>query len=593
MSGAAADDMLAYYLAELSHLREAGAEFAHDYPKVARRLELGRDECPDPHVERLIESFAFLTGRIQRRLDDEFPEVASALLGVLYPHLTAPVPSATVARFEVDPAQGKLSTGYPVARHTPLFAQTPEGLLCRFRTCYPVTLWPLRVREAVLESSDRYRAPPRTAAVLRIRLENTADEPCRPERLRFYLNGQLRSAGALYELLAAHVVGVAARPVDGEPVDLGADALRPVGFAPDEEVLPYPPHAHPGYRLVQEYFAFPHKYLFADVAGLDRIPPARAWELLVFLDARPPDWLAVGRDTFQLGCTPVVNLFRRTTEPLRLDHRRSEYRLVPDVRRERTTEVHTVLRVSCTSDAAADEGVFDPFYSLSHRRTARAFWHARRVPTGRRDVQGSDTLLSFVDLDSNPARPRERTVWAHTLCTNRRLAEQLPPGHALQIEEAAPLHRITVLNQPTPQIDPPLGGAAQWRLVSALSLGHLSLTGPGALDALREILRLYGAFSVAGGDAQVDGLREMAVRRVVRRAGEGPWRGLVRGTEVTLTFDEEMYPGTSALLLGAVLARFLALYASINSFTETVARSRQRPGEWKRWPPMAGEETLL
>lgn len=588
------DDLLSYYQAELTHLREEGAEFARTYPRVARRLELERDESPDPHVERLIESFAFLTSRIQRQLDDEFPDAAAALLGVLYPHFTAPIPSTTVARFDVAEGKGKLTTGHLIPRDTALFAKTRDDLTCRFRTCYPVTLWPLRVRSARIESADRLAMPRGTESILRIQLRGWGDPPARPDTLRFYLNGELGNAAALYELLFAHAGEVFVRDGEGgELVPLAEGSLRPVGFAREEVVLPTPDHAHAGYRLLQEYFADPRKFLFADFANLGDIPHGSDWELIVALRQKPPERLRVTADSFQLGCTPIINLFSRLTEPIRLDHRRSEYRLVPDIRRVATTEVHTILKVSSSSDPRNEAGVYQPLYSYSHGTAARAYWHSRRVPTPRRDLSGTDVLLSFVDLDFDATLPGDRTVWAHTLCTNRRLAEQLPPGQFLNIEESVPHHGIQVLHQPTPQRDPPLAGATMWRLVSQLSLNHLSLDGPVGVRALQEILRLYGAFGTPGSEKQAAGVVDIRCRPVVRRAGEGPWRGMVRGTEVTLTFDESLYAGTGAFLLASVLRHFLALYASINSFTQTIARGVESGVEWKKWPPLTGDLSVL
>jgi type VI secretion system protein ImpG len=603
MSRRAQEELLDLYQAELSYLRRSGAAFAEMYPKVAGRLELGGDECPDPHVERLIEAFAFLTARIQHNLNEEFPEITSSLLDVLYPHYLCPVPSTTVARMEVDPAQGKLTSGHLVPRHTPLFAQTRDGLHCRFRTCYPVTLWPVEVAYAGFESTDRYdflEGMPQVATVLRIRVESLGGSLRELDlrRLRFYLDGEMRTATALYELLFAHATRVAILPEGAErPVLLPQPSLLPVGLGADEEVLPYPPHSHPGYRLLQEYFTAPRKFLFFDADHLDAHRSERHFDLLVLLDRLPPDRLAVDRHNFVLGCTPVVNLFRRTTEPIRLHHRTTEYRLVPDVRRERTTEVHSIQRVSATSDRADETQTIEPFYSFSHAargRGPRAFWTARRRPSGRKDVPGTEMWLSFLDLDFRPAEPDTQTVYAHTLCTNRRLAEQLPDGALLQIEESAPLHRIVALHAPTRQLDPALGGAAQWRLISHLSLNHLSLeSGRDGLRALREILRLYAAFGQPSIHEQIMGIREMECRRVVRRVGADAWRGFCRGTEVTLTFDEESFAGTSAFLLATVLNHFFGLYASVNSFTQTVARSRQREGTWKRWEPRAGEQTVL
>ncbi|HYE93888.1 MAG TPA: type VI secretion system baseplate subunit TssF [Terriglobales bacterium] len=598
------DELLRYYLRELTYLRRAGVDFAQRYPKVAQRLELSVDEAPDPHVERLLEGFAFLSGRIQQNIEAEFPEITAALLGTLYPHFTQPVPSMAVARLEVDPTQGKMTAGHVIRKHTPLVAPTHDGLTLRFRTCYPVTLWPLEVTYAGFESTDQFDfldSATDVATVLRIRVETRGGSLSELglDRLRFFLNGDRTSVHGLYELIFCHAAGVAIIPDGGSrrPVFLPPDALKPVGFEPDEEVLPYPASAHPAYRLLQEYFCFPDKFHFVDVEHLARHGSESSFDLIVMLRTLPRGRIVVDRNTLLLGCTPVVNLFRRTTEPIRLDHRHLEYRLVADGRRERATEIHSITKVSASSSPVDETKTFEPFYSFSHAmegRNHRAFWAARRVPTNRADVPGTELLLSFLDLDFNPATPPTQTVFAHTLCTNRRLAEQLPAGGALQLEEAAPVGRITVLAKPTAQLDPPLAGQTPWRLISQLSLNYLSLAeGREGLNALREILKLYSFSDHASTHQQVMGIREMACRRVVRRVGADAWRGFCRGFEVSLVFDEAMYVGTGAFLLASVLNRFFALYASINSFTQLVIRSRQREGVWKQWPPAAGQQIVL
>ena len=597
------EELLRYYRDELTYLRRMGGEFAALYPRVAARLELGRDECADPQVERLLESFAFLTARLQRDLDGELPEITTALLGVLYPQLVNPIPPMSVARFDVDPEQGKLTTGFRVERHTQLFAYTSQGHTCRFRTCYPVTLWPLAVEYAAFEDTGQFDfldSMTNVAAVLRLKLKvlGGALADLELKRLRLYLSGDPALAGTLYELLFSHVRGVALLPEgEAQPVHLPAGSILPVGFRDEEDVLPYPAQSHPGYRLLQEYFAFPEKFHFFDLDNLDAHRRGSTLDILFLLDRMPAEYLPVSRETFSLGCTPIINLFRKTTEPIRLDHRTHEYRLVADKRRERTTEVHSVLNVSATSTADERTRYFEPFYSYNHALDGaehKAFWHARRQPSLNRDIPGSEVFLSFLDLDFKPARAPLDTVYAHTLCTNRELATQLPAGAALQIEEQAPLFGISCLTKPTQPAQPPLRGAALWRLVSHLSLNHLSLSeGRESLSALREILKLYSSTDRPSTQQQIMGITGMECRKVVRRVGRDAWRGFCRGVEITLEFDEEKYVGSGAFLLGAVLDRFFALYASVNSFTQLRIKSRQREGVWKEWPPAAGEKIIL
>lgn len=608
MAGEDRNDLLDYYERELSYLRHEGAAFAARYPRVAARLDFSGAESPDPHVERLLESVAFLTARIQRTLDSDFPQIPAALLGVLYPHLVAPVPSLAIAQFSVDPDQARAATGFTLPDETPLFAEAIDGLTCRFRTAYPVELWPIEVVDATIQASAAYPfldLRNDVGAVLRVTLRGLGKlgfADMAPGRLRFHLHGGGTSAGLLYELLLNEVRSVAIRPAGapGPLRELPASCIRPVGFAPDEDVLPWPRHAHQGYRLIQEYFVFPEKYLFIDLEGLGEKPgdlgTGKEVELLFLLSAAPRRAVTVGRGVFRLNCAPIVNLFRKTTEPVRLDQTAVEYRLPPDSYRERSTEIHSILKLSASSSYEDDSRVFQPFYSFDHgaqRADARAFWTARRQPTGRADLPGTDLMLSFLDLDFKPTRPPAQVVFAHTLCTNRGVAEQMPAGAKLEIEVDAPLSGIACLTKPTPQLNPPLGGQTLWRLVSHLSLNHLSLDGEAGLSALREILRLYAAFDDATVAGQVSGLSGLSCSTVVRRIGSEAWRGFCRGTEVRLELDEDRFVGSHAFLLASVLNRFFGLYAAVNSFTQLVLTSRQRNGIWKTWPPLAGDRPVL
>ena len=596
-------DLREYYQRELTYLRKMGRTFAHRYPKVASRLELGPDECADPQVERLIEAFAFLTARIQHQIDSEFPHITSALLGVLYPQFLNPVPAMTVARFEADSDQGKLTSGHLIPRHTSLFAQSPQGVTCRFRTCYPVTLWPVEVTYAGFESTAQFDfldTLSNVATVLRLRLASRGGplHEFALQRLRFYLHGDGALVNTLYELLFGHVYRVAVMPDSGTPpVFLPGDTIAPVGFAPEEEVLPYPNQAHAGYRLLQEYFTFPEKFLFFDTDHLDAHASHTSFDILILLDRIPKERLVVDRHTFSLGCTPIINLFHKTSEPLRLDHRKPEYRLIADIRRERWTEIHSILSVSASSNADDDTQTVEPFYAFNHSMAGRdhkAFWHARRGSTGRLDLPGTEMVLSFVDLDFTPSMPPNQTVYAHTLCTNRDLAEQVPAGALLQIEVAAPLAQVSCLGKPTPQFEPPLEGATLWRLISHLSLNYLSLSeGKESLPALREILKLHSVADHPSIQQQIMGIRDMACRQVMRRVGTEAWRGFCRGIEVTLTFDEDLYVGSSAFVFAAVLNHFFALYTSVNSFTQLVIKSQEREGIWTQWPAMGGRQRVL
>lgn len=621
------DDLLGYYERELVFLRQMGAEFAQKYPKVAGRLLLEPDKCEDPHVERMIEAFAFLASRVHLKIDDEFPEITESLLNVLYPHYLAPIPSMSVAQFALDPEQGKLTSGYRIERGTTLYSRPIRGTPCRFRTCYPVTLWPIEVAGAALESLDPVGSRGKYAeAVIKIAcrcINNTklseitvkeGEEERLIDSLRFYIHGEAQLIYPLYELLfndERHIQRVELRPINGRrlrapsPLTLPPDSLKPVGFAADEGMLPYSARSFAGYRLLTEYFAFPDKFLFFDVTGLDQAARAgfgEEFEILIYLkDVTPPRGVVDVR-TFQLGCAPIINLFRKIAEPINLTERQHEYHIIPDIHRQTATEIYSIDSVATASAYLQGVREFQPFYSYRHtyeREQSRTFWYATRRPSERPEDEGTEVYLSLVDLDFKPSVPAVETITVHATCTNRDLPARLPFGGRegdFEVENAGPLARVRCLRKPTDTLRPPLRRGAHWRLISHLALNHLSLVEgqrDGEPEALREILMLYDLTDSAATRKQIAGLSKLTSRRVVRQTGSRIGAGFVRGIETTIEFDEEQYVGSGVFLFASVLERFLALYASINSFNQLVAKTRQREGVMKRWKPRSGEQIIL
>jgi type VI secretion system protein ImpG len=621
------DELLGYYERELVFLRQMGAEFAAKYPKVAGRLLLEPDKCEDPHVERMIEAFAFLASRVHLKIDDEFPEITESLLNVLYPHYLAPIPSMSVAQFALDPAQGKLTTGYKIDRGTILYSRPIQGTPCRFRTCYPVTLWPIEVTNASLESLDPVSSRGKySEAVIKIGLRcvnNTklaeikvkeGEDERLIESLRFYINGEAQLVFPLYELIfndERHVERVELRPVNGKrgrgpaAITLPPSSIKPVGFGQDEGMLQYSARSFTGYRLLTEYFSFPDKFLFFDVTGLGAAARAgfgEEFEVLIYLkDVTPPRGVVDAR-TFQLGCAPIINLFRKVAEPIHLAQQQHEYRVIPDIHRQAATEIYAIDSVTTTSAYLEGSREFQPFYSYRHsydREQSRAFWYATRRPSERPDDEGTEVYLSLVDLDFSPHVPPVETLTVHTTCTNRDLPGRLPFGGRegdFEVENAGPLARVRCLRKPTDTLRPPMRRGAHWRLISHLSLNHLSIVEGqpgGEPEALREILMLYDFMDSAATRKQIAGVSKLSSRRVVRQTGSRVGAGFVRGIETTIEFDEEQYVGSGVFLFASVLERFLALYASVNSFNQLVAKTRQREGVMKRWQPRAGEQIIL
>ena len=602
------EELRTYFERELGYLRQLGGEFAAKYPKIASRLALDADGSQDPHVERLIEAVAFLTARLRHKLDDELPEVSDTLLGILYPYYLAPVPSMTVAQFHVDPTQAQLGGSYDIPRHTVITTRPVHGVRCRFRTAYPVRLWPLEVTDATLESPITSKPLGgardfRARSCVRLRLRTLGDIPfseLRPPVVRVFLHGEGAIAAGLYEMLCGGPCQMELHPVgrapDRVPLVLPPDSIRPVGFDAEDALVPCPPHSFRGYGLLQEYFSFPEKFLFVDLAGIGRAAEVGAVDEVEvrFFSARTPRFdQPVQASVFRLGCSPLVNIFSRLAEPIWIDHTKDEYLVVPDVHAQRAHEVFTVDSVVSAGREPGETREFRSFYALRHgtaHDAPDAFWLATRR---QNPVDGaSDVYLTTVDGQLRPTSPPAEALSLSVTCTNRDLPAQIPfsgtVGGDLDSEHIAPFVRVQCLAKPTPPRRRDPGRGAHWRLVSHLSLNHLSLVEHG-LEALRGILELYDVADSPVTRRQIAGVSRVSTSRVVRNVGGAFCRGL----RVTVDFDREHFAGTSPYVLAAVLERFLGLYVSINSFTQLVARMPPDEELVSQWPPRAGEQILL
>jgi type VI secretion system protein ImpG len=610
-----------YYERELLFIRQFAQEFAKQYPGAAGRLLLEPNRSVDPHVERLIEAFALLTGRVHHKLDDEFPELTDAFLNILYPHYLTPIPSFAIIQFVADPARTPMKSGFVVPRGNKLRTRPVNDLPCKYRTVYPVTLWPVSVAQARLQTPPfpgNYRPPEGTVAALRLVLESQAGSKLGElalDTLRFHLVGENQLVANLYEVLFNNTLRIALRCPEEPtrpPVFLDPQrAVRPVGFEADEGLLPYPARSFAGYRLLTEFFSYPAKFLFFDLVGLSRLikgSGGKSIEVLFFL-SRTNQILEQGIDatTFRLGCTPVVNLFEQVAEPIALNQSRFEYRVIPDVAHPVGMEVYSIEEVSSTDPSAGVTTTYEPFYSFKHdagRAEKRAFWYATRRPATREGDRGTEVYLNLVDLDFDPRLPATSTLLVRATCTNRDLARHLQrAGDQLyfELEAVAPLAGIRCVRTPTLPLRPPRRRGAYWRLVSHLSLNHLSITDPReGKAALQELLRLYDFSDPESGQQLsdinkllIEGITNVSSRRVLGRTGSGPASGFCRGVEVTVELDEEKYIGTGVFLFASVLERFLGLYTSLNSFTQLVVRTRQGEGVLKKWSPRAGEQVLV
>ena len=619
---------LDYYNRELAYVREQGSEFAEQFPKVASRLGMRGIEVADPYVERLLEGFAFMSARIQLKMDAEFPRFSQRLLDLVYPGYLAPTPAMGIAQFEPSRAEGGSADGYLLPRHSRLRGRLSahEQTACEFRTAHDVTLWPIRLTEARLTAAPpdlpiagyRWGAPVRGA--LRLVFETTAQAEVaalKLDSLPLFISGTPDVASRLQELIHTQCLGLLVHG-GGLPVNAlvpyQADALACEGFATGQAMLPLDSRAFDGYRLLHEYFAFPERFRFFSINGLQRALPkiaGKRFEVIVLLKAGSIALESVvDASNFLLHCAPVVNLFPRTSDRIPIGVNRFEYHAVVDRGRPLDFEVHSIQRVTGHHGDSDREIVFQPFYAAADtdRRGSGAYFSVRREPRqlseksrrhGPRTAYiGSECFLSLVDASEAPYSAELRQVTVDALCTNRDLSLLTPTGDAgsdLTLQASAPVESIRFVVQPTRPTQALAEREVTWRLISHLNLNYLTLTDVSpeqGASALRDLLSLYARLGAAGAEAQIGAIQTLSVTEVNRRVLR---RGPIvfgRGVQLDLLVDEIPLAGTSPWLLGAVLEQYFVRHVGLNSFTEFILGSTQR-GRIASWNPRIGRRPTV
>ncbi len=621
--------LLRLYEAELALSARWAASSHANIPKVAARLGLGSLEVADPYVERLLEGFAFLTARVQLKMEAEFPTFTQSLLQMVYPHYLAPTPSMAVVQFHPEQALRGTPQGALLPAGTELrsLLGTEDQTNCEFRTAHEVQMLPIEIADA------EYIASPGAVAALglpeqrgvraaiRIRLRTTGEAPFNKlplDRLVLFLAGPEGARVRLYEQLLANLASAYVRPAE-RPLPwqerLPDGAVRALGFDPDEALLPRVPQSFDGYRLLQEYYAMPERFLFVELGELDR-PVIRCTgkelEILLLLNRSEPALAsAFGPDQFALFCTPAINLFPKRSDRINLSGREAELHIVPDrmrpldyrgVQRQRSRgirfgrrRVAAVPAVLRSQRSQSQPGA--PRLLRAAPRAAATVARARqRGP--RSSYIGHEAFVSLVDAQHAPFPPGLRQLGLDLMCTNRDLPLSMPVGknHTdFTIAISAPVASIRCIVGPVAPRPCRNDGDYAWRFISHLGLNYLSLVDSDELRgaaALRELLRLYVPSPTSVAARQLEGLSSVACHPIVRRIpGAGPI-AVGRGLQLTLTIDEAPFGGAGGILLAAVLDRFFAKYVSINAFTETVLKNPER-GEVIRWPMRLGQRAVL
>ncbi|MCX8155638.1 MAG: type VI secretion system baseplate subunit TssF [Verrucomicrobiae bacterium] len=626
--------LLRCYEEELNFLRHRAAEFASQNPKAAARLFLSADpsiSCPDPHVERLLEGVAYLTARVRLKFESEFPRFTQALLESIYPYYLCPLPSMTIVEFvpkyaEVPPQ------GYKIPRHTELreLLRGDEERVtpCLFRTGHAVDVRPIQPPECHYYSQRLadLRLPDglNIHAAIRIRLRtqgSVAFNELELDRLSFYIHADPSLAGVLYEEIMAHLSHVVVQVAGDRRETLGllpSRCVRPVGFDREQALLLQDSRCFDGYRLLQEYFAFPQRYMFFELEGLNPMLEkvhGDAMEIVLGFDRdnRVLDRRLIPNG-LRLFCTPAVNLFPLWCDQIELTDRFHEFAILPDRTRPLDYEVHSVECVVGLDDTGTEARRFSPFYQNRDTGPGGAYFTVHRRQrlltdqeqrTGQHPAYlGCDAFLSLVDENAVPLASRYhgnavrslRRLRVRAWCTNRHLPAYMAEPRRFDLF-GGPLESIHCLERPTLPYPSFAEGEFAWRLIGHLGVNYQSLlsSNDSGVGALKKLLKLYAYTEDGESPVEIEHLRKIEVDYVTHRV---PTKGPVpfafaRGLLIKMDVDDHKGGGFGMFLLGAVLERFFAKYASVNSFTQLVLTSDEGNTLRKTWPPRSGAREIV
>ncbi len=648
-------EFLDLYERELALLEESAAEFAEDYPGVADRLGGLTRDAMDPMLKGLLEGAAFLAARVQLKIKHEFPEFTNNLLEQLLPNYLSPTPSAMLVQVTPPYGNPALADGIRIPAGDYLDARYIERstrVSCRFRLSSDITLWPIDVahaefipNRAAVAALGIESEEPAAALVMTLRrrtLPDLEDEPrdggslkpenflssCRAGELTFRISAELSDAIRLYEKLFANCCGIYLRSLDsfGNAVlrRLPLDSLKQIGLAHEEPLWPSSNAVFKGFDLLRELFVLPEKFLGFKLGGLKSILPAldvrQADVIFAFnrSDARLP--AVVRPHVLRPYAAPAVNLFEMQTSRVSVTDNLHEYHVVPDRGQYLNFEPHRIVGITAHFLGSNEKQEVFPLYSAPANNVPESnaiFYTLRRVlrkrsteekRTGRvSNYVGTDMYLSLVAGEKALQGRQISELSVRAVCSNRHLTEYLPVGAGgadFILDSNTKLHvqciagptppQESIVGRVVPNATPRASGSTAWRLINLMSFNHLGLTGRGAANsaaALREVLALF-ARTDPQTEKQIAGLIGVESRPVVRRIRQPDGAGVARGLEIILAFDDKAYEGSGLFLFGAVLDRFLADYAPVNSFTQTVVRSAER-GEVMRWPPRVGARVEL
>lgn len=585
------DSLLPHFERELALLRQGMERFEREFPKAAVQLSLSGGLSEDPGVGRMMQGAAWLHARASQRIGDHVPEFTEAMLETVFPAYLRPVPSCSIAQFDVSRLFEDRTHTLTVLRGTGL---TTRPSLCRFTTISDVMLAPLEITRARFTPTTAAprlnvgQLSPDAAGIISVEIASRGHElvvgsELLPQTLRVYLHSERFFAAALTDAILLRPAMAFVEAADSRRwVALEKTPLSAASFG-DEEALIEEPQDGPkqqALRLLIEYLAFPHRFHFVDLDFAALLRAAGTCDRLTLhlpvagqvADAQAVQRLAsLNRDHLRLFCTPVVNRFRLDAEPADVKKRRPYYPVaLPKPKKGAARAIlHSIdaVRMMLGDEGKTQGDEIPPFHSFQHGSLAGMFWLRERERLAARRA-GSKAAIRVVDWGHQPVAPDAAGLAIKLTCTNGDVPAILgtsPQQGRLHSESLGLAAPVAMLVHPSSPMHLPQDGESHWRLISVLSPNPVMLSAAG-LSMLQDLLHQCGKGAPRDASRFVHGIVGMdcsPIRPLMHVPGI-PTPHLVPGIRITLTIDEAAFAGEARHTFALLMERYFLRYAGMD-----------------------------
>ena len=599
-------DFLKYYQEELLFLRKKGGAFAKQYPQIAELIDLKNAQSTDPHTERIIESVAFMSAKLHQKIDDNSQNIAFHLLNSISPNLTHSFPPCSVVNFCAKNEEN-LSDYVCIPKNTNLSTMSKNGVLCYFRTIYPINIYPLLIKKIYISrENENLGGADFWCMKIKLSTNSVPIEQMNIDSILFHINSTIiENALTIYESLFCREHTNVSLKIGNRIIRLPENSIKSVGFSDEESVLPLEKYHANIFHLFQELLHFKQKFMFFSITGISELITKHNLsniseiELIIDIESKTDKLTQViNDDCLILNCVPVVNLFPVTTDPFRFTATQAKYLLLADQLKDKELEIHDILSVHIINSDDMEDKIVQPYFSLQTDSDTNIihnlFWISERESSEIRNLQGFDVYLSFIDIDLNPYSSYSDVVYAKTLCTNRFETRDIPVFSYLDIDNIETGEcRAKMLYKTTNTIEFSSGSNKLWNLVSQLASCNISLSDTHTLfQNIRKLFDIFDAgFSVRKNEL-LDGISHIEMNNIVRRFGKDAWRGFVSGLDVKI-FLENTEKSFYQFILGCVINQYLSSIVSFNNFIELSLINDKTNQVIAKWKPTSGRKNLI